>query len=37
MGIGENFGESLKLIIGETFVEVDDDHAKKCVEKMRKK
>ena len=35
--IEESFGGSLKLNIGETFVECDEEQAKQYVEKMKKK
>ena len=35
--IEENFGNTLKLSIGETFVEVDEDQAKAYIGKLKKK
>lgn len=35
--IDEAFGHTLKLNIGETFLEVDEDQAKDYVDKMKKK
>ena len=35
--IEENFGNTLKLSVGETFVEVDEDQAKAYIGKLKKK
>ena len=35
--IEENFGNTLKLSIGETFVEVEEDQAKAYIGKLKKK
>ena len=35
--IEENFGNTLKLSVGETFVEVDEDQAKAFIGKLKKK
>ena len=35
--IEENFGNIIKLSIGETFVEVDEDQAKAYIGKLKKK
>ncbi len=35
--IEENFGNSLKLSVGETFVEVEEDQAKAYIGKLKKK
>ncbi len=35
--IEETFGEGIKLSIGETFVETDEEQAKEYVEKLKKK
>lgn len=35
--IEETFGEGIKLSIGETFVETDEEQSKEYVEKLKKK
>ncbi len=35
--IEENFGNSLKLSVGETFVEVEEDQAKAYIGRLKKK
>ena len=35
--IEENFGNTIKLSIGETFVEVEEDQAKAYIGKLKKK